>query len=93
MMIITVHGTYHIAEVFKNCNNIAQWEKDSRKTSPEIPKSSSISRKLPIYAVYPDYSDGKFIPSGTNKVLDRLIDIYSIPRTSTAPSGSMSTVT
>ena len=34
-----------------------------------------------------------FIPPGKNKVLDRLIDNYSIPKTSTSTSGSTSTVT
>ena len=82
-----------MVEVFKKCNDIAKWEKKTGKTSPEIPKTSlsdgeQSSNKLPQYVSYPNYSDGKFIPSGTNKVLDRLIDNYSIPKASTAPLGS-----
>ena len=53
-----------IAEVFRKCNEIAQWEKDSGKTSPELPRSPSTSRKLPNYAFYQNYSDGKLIPAG-----------------------------
>ena len=87
-----------MVEVFKKCNEIAKWEEKTGKTSPEIPKTTlsdgeQSSNKLPQYVSYPNYSDGKFIPSGTNKVLDRLIDNYSMPKTSTAPSGSTSTVT
>ena len=40
-----------------------------------------------------NYSDEKFIPAGQNKVLDRLVDNYSIPKTSTSPSSSTSIVT
>ena len=76
-----------IAEVFKKCNEIAQWEKDTGQTSPELP------RKLPTYAVYQNYSDGNFIPAGQNKVIDRLVNNYSIPKTSSSPSESTSTVT
>ena len=46
-----------IPEVFKKCNEIAPWEKDTGKSSPELP------RKLPTYVVYQNYSDGKFIPT------------------------------
>ena len=48
---------------------------------------------LPAYAVYPYYSDQKVIPAGQNKVLDRVVNNYSISKTSTSPSGSSSTVT
>ena len=93
-----------IAEVFRKCNENAQWEKKFGKTSPELPKSPPVSRRLPAYAVYPNYSDGmsfssqtsqtsKFIPAGENKVIDRLVENYSIPKTSTSPSGSTSTIT
>ena len=87
-----------MVEVFKKCNEIARWEEKTGKTSPETPKTSlsdgeQSSNKLPQYVSYPNYSDGKFIPSGTNKVLDRLIDNHSMPKTSTAPSGSTYTVT
>ena len=82
-----------IAEVFRKCNEIAQWGKESGKTSPELPRSPLTSRTLPAYAVYPNYSDGKFIPAGQNKVIDRLVDNYYIPKTSTTPSGSTSTMT
>ena len=41
-----------ITEVFRKCNEITQWEKDSGKTSPELPRSPSTPRKLPLYAVY-----------------------------------------
>ena len=43
-------------------------QKDTGKTSPELPRSPSTPRNLPTYAVYPNYSDGKFIPAGQNKV-------------------------
>ena len=81
-----------IAEIFRKCNETTQGEKDSGKTSSELPRSPPTSRKLPTYAVYPNYIDGKFIPTGPKKVLERLIDNYSIPKTSTLPSGSTSTV-
>ena len=81
-----------IAEEFRKCNEIAQWEKESGKTSPELPKSPPTSRRLPAYAIHPNYSDGKFIPAGENKVIDRLVESYSIPKTSTSPSGSTSTM-
>ena len=85
-----------MVEVVKKCNEIARWETKTGKTSPEIPKTTlsdeeQSSTKLPQFVSYPNYSDGRFIPSGTNKVLDRLIDNYSMPKTSTAPSGSTST--
>ena len=89
-----------MVEVFKKYNEISKWEKETGKTSPEIPRVNlsegdreQSSNKLPRYVSYPNYSDGRFIPSGTNRVLDRLIDNYSMPKTSTATSSSTSTVT
>ena len=89
-----------LAEVFKKCNEIAKWEEETGKRSPDFPRKSLSdgdpdhpSRKLPLFVSYPNYSDGKFIPPGKNKVLDRLIDNYSIPKTSTSTSGSTSTMT
>ena len=82
-----------IAEVFRKYNEITQGEKESGKTSSELPRSSTTSRKLPAYAIYQNYSDGKFIPAGQNKVLDKLVNNYSIPKSSTSPSWSSSTVT
>ena len=83
-----------LAEVFKKCNEVAKWEEETGKRSPDFPKRSpSPSRKLSLFVSYPNYSDGKFIPPGKNKVLDRLIDKYSRPKTSTSTSGSTSTVT
>ena len=85
-------------EDFRTCNEIARWEEKTGKTSPENPKPTpsvggQSTNKLPQYVSCPNYSDGRFIPSGTNKVLDRLIDNCSMPNTSTAPSSSTSTVT
>ena len=67
-----------IAKVFGKCNEIAQWEKNTVKTSPKLPRPPSTSRKLPTYAVYQNYSDGKFIPAEQTQVLDRLVENYSI---------------
>ena len=87
-----------LAEVSKKCNEVAKWEEETGKRSPDFLRKSlsdgdggQPSRRLPLLVSYPNYSDGKFIPPGKNKVLDRLIDNYSIPKTST--SGSTSTVT
>ena len=88
-----VYRKMFIAEVFRKCNEIAQWEKESGKASPELARSPSTSRKLPAYAVYPNCSDEKFILAGQNKVIDRLLNNYSIPKTPTSPSGSTSAVT
>ena len=89
-----------MVEVFKKCNEVAKWEEKTGKTSPEIQKRSLSEgdgdwpfRKLPLFVSYPNYSDGQFVPPGKNKVLDRLIDNYSMPTTSTSASGSTSTVT
>ena len=82
-----------IAEVFKKCNEIAQWEKDTGKIPPELPRSPSTSRKLPNYALCQNYSDGKFIPAEQTQVLDRLVNNYSIPKTSSTTLGSTSTMT
>ena len=82
-----------IAEVFRKLNSITQWEQDTGKTSSELPRSPPPSRRLPNYAFYQNYSDGKFIPVGQNKVLDRLIDNYAVTKTSSTTSGSTSTMT
>ena len=83
-----------LAEVFKKYNEVAKWEEETGKRSPDFQTGSpSLTRRLPTYVSYPNYSDGKFIPSEKNKVLDRLIDNYSIPKTSTSTSGSTSTLT
>ena len=68
--IISVTPAYRkmfIAEVFRKCNEIAQWEKESGKISPELPGSPSTSRKLPAYAVYPNCSNGKLHSSRTKQ--------------------------
>ena len=71
-----------LAEVFKKCNEVAKWEEETGKRSLDFPTGSpSSTRRLPTFVSNPNYSDGKFIPSGKNKVLDRLIDNYSIPKT------------
>ena len=81
-------------EVFKKCNEVAKWEQETGKTSPEIQnRSPPPSRKLPLFVTYPNYCDGCFIPPGENTFLDRLIDNYSMPITSTSTSGSPPTVT
>ena len=82
-----------IAEYSGNAMKLLNGKKNLKKISPGLPGSLSISRKLPACAVYPNYSDGKFIPAGQNKVIDRLLNNYLIPKTSTSPSGSNSTVT
>ena len=82
-----------ITEVFRKCNEIAQWEKDTGKTSSELPRSPPPSRRLPNYVFYQNYSDGKFIPAEQTQVLDRLVNNYSIPKTSSTTSGSTSTMT
>ena len=59
----------------------------------ELPRSPPPSRRLPNYALYQNYSDGKFIPAEQAQVLDRLVNNYSIPKTSSTTSGSTSTMT
>ena len=81
-----------LAEVIKKYNEVAKWEKETGKTSPELARSPSTFRKLPLFVPYPNYSDVQYAPPGQNKVLDRLIDNYSIPKTSTSTSSSTSTV-
>ena len=74
-----------LAEVFKKCKEVEKSEEETGKRSPDFHTGSpSQTRRLPTYVSYPNYSDRKFIPSGKNKVLDRLIDKYSIPTTSTS---------
>ena len=41
----------------ENAMKLLMGEGDSGQTSPELPKSPPTSRKLPFYAVYPNYSD------------------------------------
>ena len=66
---------------------------ETGKRSPDFSTGSPTpTRRLPTYVSYPNYSDGKFIPLGKNKVLDRLIDNYTIPKTSASTSGSTSIV-
>ena len=80
-----------MAAMFSKCNEIVKWEKDTEKTSPEIPRSPS--RKLPPYVFYSNYSHGQFIPPGENKVWHRLTDNYFIPKPLSSTSGCSSTVT
>ena len=63
------------------------------KTSSELPRSPPLSRRLPNYIFYQNYSDVKFIPAEQTQVLDRLVNTYSIPKTSFTTSGSTSTMT
>ena len=93
-IILTSNQEEVLADLFKKCNEVAKWEEETGKRSPDLPTgSSSPTSRLPTYVSYPNYSNGRFIPSGTNKVLDRLVDNYSMPKSSTSTSDSTSTVT
>ena len=72
----------------------------SAKKKSDAKPISSTPNPIPISVVQKYVTDAaaiisssQAIPLGKNKVLDRLIDNYSIPKTSTSPSGSTSTVT
>ena len=68
---------------------LEQTTSESQKTSPS---ASTSAVKLPQFVTYPNYSQGQIFPR-ENIVLDRKIDNYAIPTTSTSDSRSTPTVT
>ena len=84
----------HCRSIQKDCSEIAQWEKDTGETSPELPRSLSTSRKTTNLCSSTKITvmESSFQQNKT-KVLDRLVNNYSITKTSSTTSGSTSTRT
>ena len=81
-----------ITEVFKKCNEV---EKEARKTASELQKTSPTTSTLKLlqYVAYPNYSHEQVFPLRENIVLEKKINNYAIPATSTSDSKSTPTVT
>ena len=77
------------------CLERAKRDKELEQSTSESQKTSSSTSavKLPQFVTYPNYSQGQIFPR-ENIVLDRKIDNYAIPSTSsTSDSRSTPTVT
>ena len=66
-----------LTEVTKKCLEMAKKEKDSKQQS-EV--------KLPQVVTYPNYGHGQILPSKESDVLDKRVDVYTLPTTNTTSS-------
>ena len=82
-----------LTEVTKMCLERAKQQKEAKAEAQENqggPSTSAI--RLPQNVSYSNYNHGQITPPEKN-IMDRQIDHYAIPHTSTSTSGSTNTVT
>ena len=83
-----------LTEVTKMCLERAKQQKEAELGAQEIQRgtSSTPAIKLPQNVSYSNYNHGQITPPEKN-IMDRQMDHYAIPHTSTSTSGSTNTVT